>query len=158
MPKITELDELITFGIGDKIPVVDKSDTTQSAGGTTKYIDWLNLDPNKIASQKIGNANLGILGSGNATIDLSSGDFFYGIQTGNLTVQITGDHPSIAGVKVDLLMSGAGSYTVSLPSSFQSLAATAPTIYSETGKHNVFVFHTTDSGVNWLYSLGGGGA
>lgn len=158
MPKITQLNEVISLAIGDKVPVVDKSDTTQSADGSTKFIDWENLQPNKIATQKIENVALGILGSGSCVVDLSSGDFFYGIQTGNLDVQITGDHPSVAGLKIDLLMSGSGSYTVSLPSTFQSLAATAPTIYSETGKHNVFVCHTTDSGVNWLYSLGGGGA
>lgn len=117
-----------------------------------------NLTVDKIAAQKIGNVSLGTLGSGVLTLNLNSGDFFYGIQTGNLTIQVTGSYPSIANFGLDLLMSGSGSYTITLPASFQSLASTAPTIHSTTGQHNVIVSHTTDSGVNWLYALGGGSA
>jgi hypothetical protein len=36
--KITELDALAAADSGDKIPIVDVSDTTQGAGGSTKYI------------------------------------------------------------------------------------------------------------------------
>lgn len=158
MPKITELNELSSAFSGCKIPIVDPNDPTQGASGTTKYINWQNLEVDKILSQKIGNVDLGVLGSGSITLDLASGDFFYGIQTGNLTIDITGVSTSINNVELDLLMSGAGSYTISLPASFQSLAATAPTIYSTTGQHNIFVAQTTDSGVNWQYALAGGSA
>ena len=41
--KITELTELTTPADGDKIPIVDVSDTTQAVSGTTKYIQKSNL-------------------------------------------------------------------------------------------------------------------
>lgn len=128
-------------------------DYSFASGEVTGSYSDLKVD--KILSQKIGNVDLGSI-AGTTSINLSSGDFFYGIQTGNLTIEITGEYPSVAGFEIDLLMSGAGSYTISLPASFQSLAATAPTIHSATGEHNVIVSHTTNSGQKWLYALGGG--
>lgn len=45
MAKITELTELnATPASGDKIPIVDVSDTTQSADGTTKFVTYTNLN------------------------------------------------------------------------------------------------------------------
>lgn len=41
--KISALTELTTPADGDKIPIVDVSDTTQAASGTTKFIQKLNL-------------------------------------------------------------------------------------------------------------------
>ena len=41
--KISQLTELPTGASGDKIPIVDVSDTTHGADGTTKWIDWDNL-------------------------------------------------------------------------------------------------------------------
>jgi hypothetical protein len=38
--KISELTALTTVATGDKFPLVDISDTTDSSGGTTKFITW----------------------------------------------------------------------------------------------------------------------
>lgn len=41
--RISQFTELQTPASGDKIPIVDASDTTQSPEGTTKFIDYRNL-------------------------------------------------------------------------------------------------------------------
>ena len=48
--KISALTELATPADGDKIPIVDVSDTTQAASGTTKFIQKLNLAPSAVWS------------------------------------------------------------------------------------------------------------
>ena len=48
--KISALTELTTPADGDKIPIVDVSDTTQAASGTTKFIQKLNLAPSAVWS------------------------------------------------------------------------------------------------------------
>lgn len=55
--KITDLDELTTGASGDKLLIVDASDTTDSSEGTSKYIDWDNLPSGGGGGGDDGNAN-----------------------------------------------------------------------------------------------------
>lgn len=58
MPKISALSALSAFASGDKIPIVDISDTTESAQGTTKYIELDKLE-SQFTTKVIAPANAG---------------------------------------------------------------------------------------------------
>lgn len=94
--------------------------------------------------------------TGTQPIDLSGGNVFNNILTGNVTYTFTGATSGKAcAFSLYQKQDGTGNRTVAWPSSVKWAGGTAPTLSTAANSMDVLVFESLDGGTSWYGSLVG---
>lgn len=101
----------------------------------------------KVLTSKYTTVNLGGSLSGTTTLDLSTGDFFYGTMSAAITIAFSNVPASPEFVGVVLEITGSGS-ALNWPASVKWASGTAPTAPAA-GEVDVYTLYTRDGGTTW---------
>lgn len=139
--KITDLTALTTTAIGDFVPIVDVSDTTQASSGTTKKITVSNLIVRASTAQTYSPS-----ASGTATLDLSlSNSHFITMPAGNITIALSNDTFNQIFI-ISILQDAVGSRTVTWFSTIRWAGGSAPVLTTTASKRDTLGFIRTGTG------------
>lgn len=153
----------ITLDIGNASTstrgVVRMATTAETEAGT---MSGLAISPAKLKEQldPIKNApteKVQVLGSKSGTVAIAaaSGNIVTLTATGALTITLTAGADSGYGRVLTLIMTNAGAYTVTWPSTVKWADGSAPTLTA--AGTDILTFVTTDAGAVWRGMLSGGG-
>lgn len=151
--KITDLTALTATASGDLLYIVDVSDTTDSAAGTSKKITLTNFGTNlSLITPLIKDYTLvgNILGnvSGATTIDVSLGNYVTATCTADTTWTFSNPPASGTAVGFILVLTNGGAYIQTWPNpNVKWPGGSAPTLTAS--GTDVLVFLTSDGGTTW---------
>lgn len=140
--KFTELAAETTPAAGDLIAIVDVSDTSQSANGSTQKVTFANFFTN-VGAIESDVLTVGATGS-TETLDTS----LYGVfdMTMNVACEFTFSNPAPSGDCTIFVLILRGAYTPTFPGSVDWAGGAAPTYTTP----SVYTFTTVDGGTTWL--------
>ena len=153
MARITDLTALTSPALNDVAVIVDVSDGTQSANGTTKQVTVGNLP----FVQSTGGGEEGLVtnasASGAVTLNLASGNVFALTLTGAVTLTFSGATSGVAcSFTLYLTENSTGGYGVTWPGSVSWLGGVAPVLNTAANAVNLLVFETVTGGSTWYGS------
>ena len=150
--KISSLAALASVEGSDYVPIVDASDSSESAQGTTKRstVEALFTGPkiNGYSESAVANATA----SGTVDLDVATSNVFHLTLTGDITLSLS-NVPTGAVYVTLILTQGGTAYPPSWPT-IKWRGETVPDV-SAINKTHLVTLLTVDGGTNWLGMPGG---